>query len=106
MRNTRIRVPELTPRGGLAEIRVMIMHPMETGFNSNSHGDLIPVDIITDFSCSFDGAEVLAIRLAPGLSANPYFSFDIRADRSGTLSFLWIDQQGVETRATAGLVVG
>ena len=53
----------------------MIMHPMENGFDVDSQGTTIPVHIITDFVCSYDGEDVFRVRLEPGISANPYFSF-------------------------------
>jgi hypothetical protein len=60
------------------------------------------VHIITDFVCSYDGAEAFRVTLEPGLSANPYFSFFIRATRSGAVDFLWRDQDGTITRARRG----
>lgn len=105
MRNTRIRVPETARAGESVEIRVMIMHPMENGFNYTPQGELIPVDIVTDFTCRYLGEDVITVRLAPGLSANPYFAFHLRATRSGPLEFTWIDQHGEVTSAQAELKV-
>jgi sulfur-oxidizing protein SoxZ len=83
----------------------MIMHPMENGFNVDTQGTTIPVHIISDFVCSYDGAEVFRVRLEPGLSANPYFSFYLTATRTGTVDFLWTDQDGTLTKASALLTV-
>src|SRR5690606_31775094 len=82
MRNTRVRVPETAASGEIIDIRVMVMHPMDTGFSYNSQGERIPVNIITDFTCHYLGEEVVSITLAPGLSANPYFAFRLRATES------------------------
>ena len=105
MRNTRIRVPETAAAGETIEIRAMVMHPMDTGFSYNSQGELIPVDIITDFTCHYLGQQVVRITLAPGLSANPYFAFRMRASESGPIEFKWVDQDGVVTAATRELTV-
>jgi sulfur-oxidizing protein SoxZ len=105
MPNTRVRVPNTAKAGEIVEIRAMIMHPMENGFRVDSQGTTIPVHIITDFVCSYDGAEAFHVRLEPGLSANPTFSFFIRATKSGPVDFLWQDQDGTITKATASIEV-
>lgn len=105
MRNTRIRVPEKAASGEIVEIRAMIMHPMDNGYTFTTQGTVIPVDIVTDFTCTYLGEEVLHVRLEPGLSANPYFSFRMKAVRTGKVEFLWVDQHGEITRAEAMLTV-
>lgn len=105
MANFRIRVPETAQRGEEVEIRAMIMHPMENGFNVDTQGTTIPVHIISDFVCRYLGEEVLRVRLEPGLAANPYFSFYLKAERSGEVQFEWTDQDGSVTHAAAVLAV-
>jgi sulfur-oxidizing protein SoxZ len=103
--NSRIKVPESAAAGESIEIRAMIMHPMENGFNFDSQGTTIPVHIITDFLCTYDGAQVVRVQLQPGLSANPYFSFYLTATRSGPVEFTWTDQDGTVTTNSAQLQV-
>jgi len=103
--NTRIRVPATAKAGEIIEIRALIMHPMENGFRVNTQGTAIPVHIITDFVCRYDGAEIFRVRLEPGLAANPYFSFFLRATRSGVVEFAWTDQDETVTTASAPLAV-
>lgn len=105
MFNTRIRVPETATAGEAVQIRAMIMHPMENGFTYTTQGTLIPVDIITDFTCRYLGDEVIHIRLEPGVSANPIFTFSLRATETGSVDFEWIDQHGDVTTASATLTV-
>lgn len=83
----------------------MIMHPMDNGYTFTTQGTVIPVDIVTDFRCTYLGEEVVHVRLEPGISANPYFSFRLRAVRTGTVEFTWIDQHGEKTLAEALLTV-
>ena len=99
MPNTRIKVPDTAKAGDVLEIRAEIQHPMENGFNVTSQGVIIPVEIITDFVCTYEGAEAFRLKLEPGLSANPYVAFYIRAGKSGAVDFLWQDQDGSITRA-------
>jgi len=105
MFNTRIRVPESAALGDVIDIRAMIMHPMDNGYSYHTNGELIPVDIITSFTCRYLGEEVVSVTLEPGLSANPIFTFRLRATASGPVDFEWIDQHGDVTTATAHLTV-
>lgn len=105
MRNTRIRVPATAAQGDIVEIRAMIMHPMDNGFTYTTQGTVVPVNIVTDFRCTYLGEEVLHVRLEPGISANPYFSFRLRAVRTGKVEFAWLDQDGETTLAEALLTV-
>jgi len=105
MFNTRIRVPESAAAGEAVEIRAMIMHPMDNGFTYSTQGTLIPVNIITDFTCRYLGEVVVQVRLEPGISANPIFTFSLRASESGPVEFEWIDQNGDVTTASAELAV-
>src|SRR3984893_19244230 len=106
MPNTRVRISAYAKAGDIIEIRAMIMHPMENGFRVDTQGTTIPVHIITDFVCRYDGAEVIRVKLEPGLSANPYFSFYLKATKTGAVDFEWVDQDGTVTTAGATLRVG
>jgi sulfur-oxidizing protein SoxZ len=103
--NSRIKVPEQAKKGAVVEIRAMIMHPMENGFNVNSQGTTIPVHIISDFVCRYRGEVVVRVKLEPGLAANPYFSFFLKANSSGPVEFEWTDQDGTVTQDSAMLAV-
>lgn len=105
MPNTRIKVPASAKAGDVVPIRAIIQHPMENGFRVDSQGTTIPVEIITDFVCTYDGNEVFRVKLEPGISANPYFEFFLTATKSGPVDFWWKDQDGTETTATAPLEV-
>jgi sulfur-oxidizing protein SoxZ len=105
MRENRIRVPKEAAAGEIVEVRAMIMHPMETGFNVDDQGAVITVNIVAEFKCVYDGREVFRARLEPGLSANPLFIFHLRATRTAPVEFLWRDQDGDLTTASATLTV-
>jgi sulfur-oxidizing protein SoxZ len=101
----RVHVPESARKGANIEIRAMIMHPMENGFNVDSQGTTIPVHIISTFVCRYLQQEVVRVKLEPGLAANPYFSFYLKVSRSGDIEFEWTDQDGTVTRDVATLTV-
>lgn len=104
--NVRIKVPPQARAGEVVEIRAMIMHPMESGFRSDTQGAKIPVHIIERFVCRYGGEVVFEAELNTGIAANPYLSFFIKAERGGPLEFVWHDDDGsVYTHAVQLTVV-
>ena len=102
---TLIDVPRQVKRGEAFEIRAMIGHSMETGYRRGSDGERLPRDILTEFRCEFQGETVFSARLYPAISANPYLSFGMVADRSGEVVFSWRGDCGFAHTERVALVV-
>jgi sulfur-oxidizing protein SoxZ len=94
MARTLIQAPATVQRGEAFEVRVTIAHPMETGYRPGADGRTVPRDIIRRFTCRYEGEVVMSAELAPAIAANPYLSFHVRADASGTLEFEWQGDNG------------
>jgi len=105
MATVRISVPARATRGEVIAIKTLISHPMETGFRRDALGVTIPRDILTSFECLLDDEPVFQASFHPAISANPFLSFHLRAERSGTLLFRWRDQDGRETIETREIEV-
>ena len=105
MYKTRISVPASARPGEIIEIRTLIAHPMESGFRRDPSGTLIPRNILQSFTCTYQGETIFRMEFFPGVAANPFVSFHLRATQSGEISFEWIDQDGNSTRDSARLVV-
>ena len=101
----RIQVPSGAKPGDVVEIRVVIQHPMETGFR-REQGQRARRNAIHSMACKYNGAEVFRATLSTGIAANPYIRFFIRAKDSGDLDFWWLDDDDQEGTAKARLVVG
>jgi sulfur-oxidizing protein SoxZ len=95
MANAKIQAPSEVKRGEAFEIRVLIRHPMETGFRHDDAGRPIPQNVIKQVICRYNGVEVFRAELFPGIASNPYLSFFTVADASGVLEFAWADDAGV-----------
>ncbi len=89
MAKARINIPRNIQRGDVIEIKTLVTHPMETGFRVDGLGVKIPRNILTDFEVKLDDAVVFHAELQPGIAANPYIGFYLRADKGGTLTFTW-----------------
>jgi len=100
-----INVPKAARRGDVIEIKTLISHVMETGYRHSNTGENIPRDIITSFSCKFNGEEIFASTLYPAIAANPFVTFHTTATTSGTFAFHWIGDNGFEVTEEAKIVV-
>jgi sulfur-oxidizing protein SoxZ len=100
-----VNVPAKVKRGQVFEIKTLISHIMETGFRYTMNGERIPRDIITFFSCSYNGEEIFRADLYPAISANPFLTFFTTATESGTLEFKWTGDNGFAESATAKITV-
>jgi len=90
----RIQIPSQAKQGEVVEVRVLIQHPMETGYRHDDVGHLIKRNVIKVLSCRYNGVEVFRADLSSGIAANPYVQFYTVADKSGELEFYWIDDEG------------
>ncbi len=100
-----INVPAKVKRGQVFEIKTLISHIMETGFRYTTTGQRIPRDIITFFSCSYNGEEIFSADFYPAVSANPFLTFYTVATESGTLEFKWIGDNGFSETASVPVTV-
>ena len=118
MARTLITVPRTAKRGEIIEVKALVQHPMETGYRRSSDGDMLPRDLIRQFTCRFvadasaasasageAGELVFAATFHAAIAANPYLAFNFRAILSGTLIFVWEGDKGFAQRETVSLLV-
>jgi thiosulfate oxidation carrier complex protein SoxZ len=97
----KIQVPATVKAGEAFEVRVLVQHPMETGFRRDLDGRVIPMHIVDKLSCTYGGREVFHAEFGSGMSANPYVAFFAMASKSGEIVVEWSDDQGDKGRASA-----
>ncbi|MDH3635147.1 MAG: thiosulfate oxidation carrier complex protein SoxZ [Gammaproteobacteria bacterium] len=91
-RRTRLKT-EITDNGIRATC--LIKHPMETGNRLDSDGNKIPIHYVKYVKFSINGEHVGTLNLGPGVSADPYLSFEIADVKVGdTLALQWEDNRG------------
>lgn len=101
----RLQVPPTARRGEAVEARLLIQHPMETGFRREADGKAVPMNVVSAVACRHAGREVFRAELGSGVSANPYFAFWFRAEASGEVTAEWVDDAGERGSATARIEV-
>ncbi|MAF48669.1 MAG: thiosulfate oxidation carrier complex protein SoxZ [Rhodospirillaceae bacterium] len=99
----RVRVPSKLKKGQVFEVKTLVTHPMETGQRViKKTGKKLPRDIINRLVVTYNGKKVLDAKWHPSVSANPYTSFFLVAEKSGPLIFTWTDDNGdTYTKKTA-----
>jgi sulfur-oxidizing protein SoxZ len=100
-----INVPPKARRGDIIEIKALMSHIMETGYRRTAAGDIVPRDIITNFTCRYNGTEVFRADFFPAIAANPFISFFTVAKDSGKFDFEWIGDKGFSETASASITV-
>jgi sulfur-oxidizing protein SoxZ len=105
MASALINVPAKAKRGEIIEIKTLMSHIMETGYRRTATGELVPRDIITSFTCRYNGVEVFRADLFPAIAANPFITFFTVATESGKFDFEWIADRGFTETASAAISV-
>lgn len=100
-----LRVPDTARPGDLMEVRLLMQHPMETGFRPDAGGRTVPRNILRRIEARFEGELVFAADLFPAITANPYIAFPLRATKTGTLAVTIEGDHGALQRETALITV-
>ena len=82
-------------REDVADIKVLIIHPMETGQRKDSRGNRIPRHFIKNVSATLNGNLVLNAQWSQGIARNPFLGFKIRGAKAGDkVAVSWSDNLG------------
>jgi len=91
----RVQWPDKMAAGDVVKIRVLIQHPMDTGYLQDFTGKLVPRNVIRMLTCTLGGQEVFRVEPSSGISANPFFEFYVRATATAEFKMNWVDDKGV-----------
>lgn len=81
--------------GALAQVRILMPHPMETGLRRDERGQSVPAHHITEVSVSLGERLVFAARMSIAVSRDPLIQFRVAGAEAGdTLRVAWTDSRG------------
>ncbi|TAN54133.1 MAG: thiosulfate oxidation carrier complex protein SoxZ [Betaproteobacteria bacterium] len=93
-----------TLKGDMADVRVLMGHPMETGQRKDSTGKLIPLHFIQEVTVKLNGKTVIEGQISQAISRNPVFSFRVKGAKSGDkVEISWLDNKGDTNRTEAAI---
>jgi sulfur-oxidizing protein SoxZ len=81
---------------GLARVKSLIVHPMETGSRKDQDtGELVPRHHIEQVTYSNNGKTVLLANCSTAVSRNPTFNFSFKNAKPGDhFKASWVDTRG------------
>ena len=82
-------------QGDVADVRILMMHPMETGQRKDAKGDIIPLHFIRSVVVTHNGKPVLDAQWSQAVSRNPFLGLRVRGAKAGDqISVTWVDNRG------------
>jgi len=79
------------------EVKILITHPMETGFRQTLEGKIVPEYFIKELTCYHNDNLALKSHWGVAVSKDPYLSFRINGGAVGdTIRVSWQDNRGGE----------
>ena len=92
-------------QGDLAEIRILLQHPMETGQRRDPKtGNNLPPHFIQTFSLAVNGKTIVNGQMNTSVAKNPVLTFRLKGVKSGDrIQAQWQDNRG-DSRTDEALV--
>jgi sulfur-oxidizing protein SoxZ len=96
-----------TLQGDVAEVKMLINHPMETGQRKDPEsGTTLLVHFIQRVTATLNGTPVMEAQWSQAISKNPFLGFKIRGAKVGDrIAVSWSDNKGqqgsIETTVAA-----
>ena len=84
-----------TLQGDVADVRILMMHPMETGQRKTAQGELVPAHFIKNVVVTHNGKTVLDAEWTQAVSRNPFLGLRVKGAKIGDkISVTWTDSKG------------
>lgn len=85
-----------TMQGDVADVKLLINHPMETGQRKDPKtGQPVPAHFITNVTATLNGKPVLDAQWSQAVSRNPFLGFRVKGAKAGDkVKVSWVDNKG------------
>jgi len=81
--------------GDSTEVKVLMMHEMETGQRKDAQGKTIPAWFIETVTATWNGKTVLSAQWGPAVAKNPFVAFKFKGGAKGDkIQIAWVDTRG------------
>ena len=93
-----------TLKGDMADVRVLMGHPMETGQRKGPDGKIVPMHFIQNVEVKLNGKTVIEGQISQAVSRNPVFSFRVKGAKAGDkIEISWLDNKGDKNRTETAI---
>src|SRR6202163_4491490 len=84
-----------TLQGDVADVRILMRHPMETGLRKDAKGDTVPQHFIQNVAVTHNGKTVLDAQWSQAISRDPFLGFRVKGAKPGDkITISWVDTAG------------
>ncbi len=91
-------------KGDTTEVKVLMLHPMETGRRKNDFDEIVPAHFIQQVSASLNDKIVLEAQWGTGIAKNPYLTFYLKDAKIGDkIRVTWMDNKGESNNIEAAI---
>jgi len=96
-----------TLQGDVADVRILIAHPMETGMRRNASGKIVPLHFIQSVVVTHNGKTVLDAQWSQAIARNPFLGLRVKGARAGDkIVVTWTDNTGDKRTDEATVTAG
>ena len=96
-----------TLQGNVADVRILMLHPMETGQRKDAKGEVVPIHFIKNVVVTHNGKTVLDAEWTQAISRNPFLGLRVKgAKLDDKISVTWIDNKGDKRTDEAAVAAG
>jgi sulfur-oxidizing protein SoxZ len=82
-------------QGDTADVRILMLHPMETGQRKDAKGQIVPMHFIQSVVVTHNGKPVLDAQWSQAVSRNPFLGVRVKGAKAGDrISVTWTDNKG------------
>ncbi|HUP94087.1 MAG TPA: thiosulfate oxidation carrier complex protein SoxZ [Burkholderiales bacterium] len=84
-----------TLQGEVADVRILMRHPMETGQRKDAKGEIVPVHFIQSVVVAHNGKTVLDAQWSQAVSRDPFLGLRVKGAKAGDkITVTWTDNKG------------
>ena len=95
-----------TLQGDTADVRILMLHPMETGTRKTAKG-VVPLHFITNVAVTHNGKTVLDAEWSQAISRNPFLGLRIKGAKTGDkIGVTWTDNKGEKRTDEVAVAAG
>jgi len=95
-----------TVQGDVADVRILMRHPMETGQRKDAKGEIVPAHFIQSVIVTHNGRTVLDAQWSQAVSRDPFLGLRVKGARAGDkITVTWSDNKGDKRTDEAAITV-
>jgi sulfur-oxidizing protein SoxZ len=94
-----------TVQGDVADVRILMRHPMETGQRKDAKGEIVPAHFIQSVLVTHNGRTVVDAQWSQAVARDPFLGLHVKGAKVGDkIAVTWTDNKGDKRTDEAAIV--